>query len=196
MESCERWLVFTDILHMPLPGDPTTMLIDSNFDSLTDLEISSSGVPDLNANDVHPAIMQSLHVADSSQSNINVTQLRGGCIVNSWGSEAARRDCFAPPVLELGQPLMHWWDCESKEISLVLDSELGAYWQGDQCEYNAESLDMDLDSSFPGQLVLKCLLSVCKGKAFPKKSKAQIACIPICKPSAGPDVSVCNAIKL
>eukprot|EP00961_Rhodomonas_salina_P209288 2824964-Rhodomonas_salina.1 len=33
---------FNDILRMPLPGDPSTMSIDSNFDSLTDLEISST----------------------------------------------------------------------------------------------------------------------------------------------------------
>eukprot|EP00961_Rhodomonas_salina_P198747 2680776-Rhodomonas_salina.1 len=233
---------------MLLPGDPSTTSIDSNFDPLTDLEISSAGVPNLNANYVHPAIIQSRHAMDSSHSDSNVTQFRWGCIVNRGGSDvspenltgdgggsvpyllpagskqvhdaiqgpsagplkAARRSCFAQPIPELGQPPRHWWDCESKEISTVTDSELdeylighsivfpvpGGYWPGDQREYNAEALDVVLDSLFPGQSVLKCLLSVRKGKAFPKKSKAQVAYIPICKPSAGPDVSVSNAIKL
>eukprot|EP00961_Rhodomonas_salina_P218768 2957178-Rhodomonas_salina.1 len=159
---------FTDILRMPLPGDPSTTSIDSNFDSLTDLEISSSGVPDLNVHDVHPAINQSRHVTGLSQSHADVTSLRGGCIVNRGGCDvspdnstgdrggsvpyllpagskrvhyaiqgpsagllkAARRNCFAPPVPELGQSPKHWWDCESKEISQVTDSELGEYLIG------------------------------------------------------------------
>eukprot|EP00961_Rhodomonas_salina_P035336 475463-Rhodomonas_salina.1 len=200
---------FNDILRMPLPGDPSTTSIDSNFDPLTDLEISSTDVPDLNANDVHPAIIH----WGSDVSPDNLTGDRWGSVPyllpagskrvhdaiqgpSACPLKAARRNCFAPSIPELGQSLTHWWDCECKEISTIVFPVPGAYWPGDQREYNAEALDMVLDSSFPGQSVLKCLLSVRKGKAFPKKSKAQIAYIPICKPSAGPDVSVRNAIKL
>eukprot|EP00961_Rhodomonas_salina_P101990 1371848-Rhodomonas_salina.1 len=115
---------------------------------------------------------------------------------------SAQLDCFAPSVPELGQLPNNWWDCKSKEISGTSDQEIGEYlieyWPADQREYYGEALDLDvvLDSTFPGQPVLKVLLSVQKGKPCVKKEKPQVAfLLAISKPRNGPDVSVRNAIR-
>eukprot|EP00961_Rhodomonas_salina_P049183 660127-Rhodomonas_salina.1 len=48
-----------DILRMPLLTEQETFDIGCNFDSFTDLEISSCTAPDINTGEVHPALSKS-----------------------------------------------------------------------------------------------------------------------------------------
>eukprot|EP00961_Rhodomonas_salina_P147323 1982588-Rhodomonas_salina.1 len=112
----------------------------------------------------------------------------------------------APPPV--GQPIKHWWDCESVQIATVSDSELweflighstciqfpAYYWPNAHIkrEYNCEALQVVEDDMYPGQAVLKCLISICKGKPFTKGAKAQIAYLPISKSGPEPDISIQN----
>eukprot|EP00961_Rhodomonas_salina_P168527 2271546-Rhodomonas_salina.1 len=119
---------------------------------------------------------------------------------------SARRERFSEAPPPLGQPILHWWDCKSKPIANLTDSELGEYlighsfvfqfpayyWPNEKikCEYNGEALEVVEDAMYQGPAVLKCLISVRKGQPFKKQAKTQIAYLPISKAGSGPDVSV------
>eukprot|EP00961_Rhodomonas_salina_P242558 3276487-Rhodomonas_salina.1 len=63
-----------DILRMPLPGEPISMDIDCNFDSLTDQEISSSTGADADLFNVHLAVLQ----AQKTQDDVIDSGVQGG----------------------------------------------------------------------------------------------------------------------
>eukprot|EP00961_Rhodomonas_salina_P189204 2552716-Rhodomonas_salina.2 len=71
-----------DILHM---AEPETSDINCNFDSFTDLEISSCTVPDINTGDVHPALRLSQNTSNEEQMNRSVVGHSGGMNEDSWG---------------------------------------------------------------------------------------------------------------
>eukprot|EP00961_Rhodomonas_salina_P050527 678583-Rhodomonas_salina.1 len=72
-----------NILRMPLLAEPETTDIDCNFDSFTDLEISSCTVPDIDAGEVHPALSKS--TSNEVQMDGSIDGLRGGMNEDSWG---------------------------------------------------------------------------------------------------------------
>eukprot|EP00961_Rhodomonas_salina_P042782 575240-Rhodomonas_salina.1 len=82
---------------MPLLAEPETSDIDCNFDSFTDLEISSCTAQDIDAGDVHPALRQSQSTSNEEQMDGSVVGLRGGMnedregvVEDCWGNAAAR----------------------------------------------------------------------------------------------------------
>eukprot|EP00961_Rhodomonas_salina_P011383 152702-Rhodomonas_salina.1 len=80
---------------------------------------------------------------------------------------SARRERFSKAPPPLRQPILHWWDCSSKPIASVTDSELGKYlighsfvvqfpayyWLNEKIkrEYNSEALEVVEDAMYQGQ---------------------------------------------
>eukprot|EP00961_Rhodomonas_salina_P196393 2650450-Rhodomonas_salina.1 len=84
-----------DILRMPLLAEPETSDIYCNFDSFTDLEISSCTAPDIDTGEVHSALSKS--TSKEAQMDGSVVGLRrvmnedcGGVVEDHWGNTAAR----------------------------------------------------------------------------------------------------------
>eukprot|EP00961_Rhodomonas_salina_P015657 209967-Rhodomonas_salina.1 len=105
-----------DILRMPLLKKQKTSDINCNFDSFTDLEISSCTAQpeDIDTGDVHPALRSSQNTSNETQMNGSIplqlhSKERKHCLaeistapVSDGPSNgvltSARHDCFAPSV--------------------------------------------------------------------------------------------------
>eukprot|EP00961_Rhodomonas_salina_P118812 1599142-Rhodomonas_salina.1 len=83
---------------MPLLAEPETCDIDCNFDSFTDLEISSCTAPDIDVGDVHPALRQSQSTSNEAQMDGSIVGLRWGMNEDCWGVVEDRRGNAAARV--------------------------------------------------------------------------------------------------